>query len=230
MPLLSVRDAGRRIPDRWLWRGLSFEVDGGERVAIAGPSGSGKSLLLRALIGLDDLDEGTVSVDERPLADWHLPDLRMRVRYVPQSPAFADGTVRDALSGARAFAAASGAAPEAWAVERLGRLGRGAGFLDARTETLSGGEAQIAALLRAMQSGPHLLLLDEPTASLDPDATDAVERLVSDWLDEDGARAAIWTSHSEEQRARVATRVVDLGTAIPAPEASGERATETAAL
>lgn len=215
MALLSVRDAGRRIPDRWLWRGLSFEVAAGERIAVSGPSGSGKSLLLRAIIGLDDLDEGTVEVDGRPLAEWALPELRMRVRYVPQVPAFADGTVRTALDDARAYAAASGAAPEAWAVDRLGRLGRDGSFLDARTETLSGGERQIAALLRAMQTEPHLLLLDEPTASLDPDATDAVETLISDWLDEDDARAVVWTSHSRDQRSRMTDRVVE----ITAPEA-----------
>ncbi|MEL6616332.1 MAG: ATP-binding cassette domain-containing protein [Bacteroidota bacterium] len=216
MPLLSVRDAGRRIPDRWLWRGLSFEVASGERVGVSGPSGSGKSLLLRALVGLDDLDEGTVAVDGQPLADWRLPELRMRVRYVSQVPAFADGTVRTALEGARAFGSASGegdaSAPEAWVVERLERLGRGAEFLDARTETLSGGERQIAALLRAMQTGPQMLLLDEPTASLDPDATDAVESLISDWLDEDASRAVVWTSHSRDQRSRVTDRLVEIAT------------------
>ena len=230
MSLLRVLDAGRRVADRWLWRGLSFSVDEGERVAIAGPSGSGKSMLLRAIIGLDDLDEGTVEVDGEPLAAWSLPELRMRIRYVPQIPAFADGTVAEALAEARGYAASGAAvppeagAPEAWVEERLARLGRQRSFLGARTETLSGGERQIAALLRAVQTGPQLLLLDEPTASLDPDATDAVEALVSDWLDEDAARAVVWTSHSRDQRSRVTDRVVQIASGadgMPAPAASG---------
>ncbi|MEM1057114.1 MAG: ATP-binding cassette domain-containing protein [Bacteroidota bacterium] len=210
MPLLSVRDAGRRIPDRWLWRDLSFEVAEGERVSVSGPSGSGKSLLLRAMVGLDDLDEGAIAVDGRDLAEWDLPELRMRVRYLPQVPAFAEGTVREALAAPLSFGAARPPA-DGWIEQRLATLGRGEAFLDARTETLSGGERQIAALLRAMQTGPYVLLLDEATASLDPDATEAAEALISEWLDEDGSRAVVWTSHSRDQRTRVTDRTVDLG-------------------
>ena len=214
MPLLAVRDAGRRVSDRWLWRRLSFEVREGERVGVSGPSGSGKSLLLRAIIGLDDLDEGEVIVAGKPLREWHLPDLRSRVRYIPQTPAFADGTVREALAAPLGYATAV-PPPAGWLAERLERLGRGTDFLDARTETLSGGERQIAALLRAMQTGPQLLLLDEATASLDPDATDAAESLLADWLAEGASRAVVWTSHSRDQRSRVTDREVEI---VPAAE------------
>lgn len=215
MPLLAVRDAGRRVSDRWLWRGLSFEVREGDRVGVSGPSGSGKSLLLRALIGLDDLDEGEVVVAGKPLREWHLPDLRSRVRYIPQTPAFADGTVREALAAPLGYAASAAPPPDGWLADRLERLGRGNDFLDSRTETLSGGERQIAALLRAMQTGPQLLLLDEATASLDPDATDAAESLIADWLAEDASRAVVWTSHSRDQRSRVTDREVEI---VPATE------------
>ena len=211
MPLLSVRDAGRRVGDRWLWRGLSFGLAPGDRLGITGPSGSGKTLLLRALVGLDDLDEGEVVVEDRALAEWDMPRLRMHLRYLAQTPALGSGTVREALAAPAAFASANGAGhDDAWVRDRLASLGRPAAFLDADVTTLSGGERQIAALLRVLRSRPQVLLLDEPTASLDPEATEAVETLVADWLGEDPQRARVWTSYDPAQRERVTSRTLRL--------------------
>jgi len=83
--------------------------------------------------------------------------------------------------------------------------------LERTAPTLSGGEAQIVALLRAIQLRPTLLLLDEPTAALDDESSRMIERLVSGWFEESpAARALVWVSHNKEQVARVASRVMSM--------------------
>ena len=85
----------------------------------------------------------------------------------------------------------------------LTHLGRDESFLDKPVGELSGGESQLVALLRAVQLDPKVLLLDEPTASLDAEATAAVETLVADWQAESaGARAVVWVSHDTGQAER----------------------------
>jgi putative ABC transport system ATP-binding protein len=92
-------------------------------------------------------------------------------------------------------------------VELARRAGRDTDFLDKRASELSGGEAQIAALIRVLQVAPDVLLLDEPTASLDPASALEIEALVSAWFD-DGhdERASIWVSHDPAQAKRVGER------------------------
>jgi putative ABC transport system ATP-binding protein len=89
----------------------------------------------------------------------------------------------------------------------LGKVDRDESFLRQRRDNLSGGEAQLVALVRALQLQPDVLLLDEPTAALDAESAAAAESLVLQWLaaspDE---RALVWSSHDAAQTDRVATR------------------------
>ena len=216
LPLVSFRDAGRRVGDRWLWRGIDLALAPGERLAVAGPSGSGKTLLLRALAGLDALDAGDLLArhDGALGPVRSLPAHRAAVAYLAQRPALA-GTVREALAAPFAFAARGGRAfDEAEAARVLVALGRTPELLDASAETLSGGEAQTVGLARALLTEPSVLLLDEPTAGLDPERAAAAEAAVEAFL-AGGARAVVWTSHDAAQRARVTDRRLDLGAASP---------------
>ena len=88
-------------------------------------------------------------------------------------------------------------------------LGRDPAFLAYDAERLSGGELQLMALLRALQLDPTVLLLDEPTASLDRDTSVAVEALLVEWLAA-GPRAAVFNSHDSEQIQRFASRTLEL--------------------
>ena len=211
-PLLDIRDAGRRIDDGWIWQELSFRVAGGDRLAIVGPSGSGKTLLLRALAGLDRLDAGTIIFQGTALADLALPAYRARVVYLPQRPALLEGTVEANL---RAVFDLDVHADKHYDADRIaGRLDildRDAAFLERKTGVLSGGEQQMVAFLRALQVEPAVLLLDEPTASIDAANTRQIEALVADWLDADAGRAVLWTSHAPDQIARVTDRQIELG-------------------
>ncbi len=208
-PLVSLRDAGRRIGERWVWRGLDLDVRAGDRLAVRGPSGAGKTLLLRALAGLDALDQGTLLSRDEPVRQ--LPAHRAAVALVAQRPALGDGKVRDALREPFAFAVRAGRAYDEDAARAgLAALGRDAGLLDQSVEGLSGGEAQTVGLLRALLTDPTVLLLDEPTAGLDPERTAAVERTVAAFLAADARRAAVWTGHDAPQIARVTDRAVEL--------------------
>ena len=209
MPDIALRSAGRRVDDRWVWRGLDAVVRPGERVAVTGPSGAGKTLLLRALAGLDALDDGTLLSDGAPVTQ--LPAHRAAVALVAQRPALFDGTVRDNLHVPFAFAVHGGRTyREDRALDLLAALGREAPFLDQPADRLSGGEMQTVGLMRALLTEPTVLLLDEPTAGLDPERAAAVERVVTAFLEADPERAAIWTSHDAAQLARTTDRALAL--------------------
>ncbi len=206
-PLVALRTAGRRVEDRWLWRGVDLEVAPGDRLAVRGPSGSGKTVLLRALAGLDALDEGDLEADGQAVQD--LPRHRASTALVSQRPALFEGTVRDNLEVPFAYAVHDLEYDEERARDLVARLGRDPGVLDQRVDGLSGGEAQTVGLVRALLTDPMVLLLDEPTAGLDPDRTSALEVVIDAFL-EDGDRAVVWTGHDAEQIARVTDRALEL--------------------
>ncbi len=92
------------------------------------------------------------------------------------------------------------------AVELLARLGRDEGLLERQRGELSGGEGQIVALVRLLQLEPSVLLLDEPTAALDPDAVKAATAVLRDWQGAAADRAYLWVTHDSGLSRRVADR------------------------
>lgn len=213
-PLLQARGLRFAVADRVLWRELDLALASGERLAIAGPSGSGKTLLLRTLAALEPMQSGQITFRSRPLADWSMPAYRARVVYLPQRPALPEGKVDAALRAPFQFQVHQDRAfPAEQARELLRMLGRTETFLQQSTERLSGGEAQIVGMLRALLIAPEVLLLDEPTASLDAEAVAAVEKLIAHWLQEKPERACIWTSHDRQQLERISDRVLSLAPA-----------------
>ena len=192
-----------------MWRGLDLDVAPGDRLAVRGPSGAGKTLLLRALAGLDALDEGELLSEGTPVGS--LPHHRAAVAYSAQRPALFDGTVEDNLRAPFAFAVRDGQHYDAErAVALLARLGRSPDLLGQSVDGLSGGEAQTVGLMRALLTDPTVLLLDEPTAGLDPERAEAVEAAITAFLQSDAHRAAVWTSHDAAQLGRVTDRALDL--------------------
>ena len=85
----------------------------------------------------------------------------------------------------------------------LEHAGKTPSFLGKNAADLSGGEAQVASLIRSLQLNPEVLLLDEPTAALDPTSSRDVEALINAWFAADNARAYIWVSHDLEQARRM---------------------------
>jgi putative ABC transport system ATP-binding protein len=208
--LLSSKNLGRQLGNRWLWRGVTFDLNAGDCLGLVAPSGVGKTLLMRNLVLLDPIQQGEVRFEGKTPAAWGLPTYRSRVMYVPQRAIALDGTVQDNLQQVfelgiyrqRRFREDT---IQTW----LETLGRGPAFLNLQGDRLSGGEAQILALLRALQLDPQVLLLDEPTASLDAATTSQVEVLLHQWLQQPG-RACMLTSHDSGQIDRITTRQIHL--------------------
>lgn len=210
-PLLTVQNLSRAVESHRLWHDLHFSIFMTERVAIVGPSGSGKTLLLRTLAGLEPLQEGSVTYRGKSIDSWSMPMYRAQVMYLAQRALLPDGTVEAVLREPFGLQVHRHRTFERRKVlTHLDALGRDATFLAKHTSTLSGGEAQITSFIRAIQLEPSILLLDEPTASLDEETSRHLEMLVEVWLEQERHRACVWTSHNAAQLARVTDRQFEL--------------------
>lgn len=210
-PLLTVAGLSRQIQNRWIWQNVSFEIFQGDRIAIVGRSGTGKSLLLRSLAGLDPIQAGQILFAGQPLDRQFLPRYRAQVIYLHQRPALMEGTVENNLQQVYRLAIHRDRVYDRQQIlDYLTLLGRTEDFLQRPSVALSGGEAQIVAFLRALQLAPQILLLDEPTASLDGETAQRLEALVQTWQTEVPQRAYLWTSHDPTQLSRITDRTIIL--------------------
>jgi len=206
----AAEGLGRAVGDRVLFHGLSFELAQGETLAVLAPSGSGKTLLLRLLAGLDPLPAGSVRLDGRPQEEWPMPAWRSRVVYCPQTPPSLPGSPADFAAEMAGWAARKERPPgDAGALAREWGV---AGVWDEPWRKLSGGEAQRAALAIAVASRPDVLLLDEPTSALDEAARDQVEERLA-------GTTSLWVTHDEAQAERVSGRRLRLLDYRPAGQA-----------
>ena len=169
---------------------------------IVGPSGAGKSTLLRLCNRLEVADDGLIRFDGRPIDDTPPLDLRRSVGMVFQEPVRFVGTVLDNLREADFLIGPTAAEL------LLDRVGLDGSLLTRLADELSGGEAQRMCIARALATGPAVLLMDEPTSSLDPSATRTIE-------DQALALAAagmpiLWVTHDTAQMNRIAAHVVCL--------------------
>ncbi|MGA9400603.1 ATP-binding cassette domain-containing protein [Haladaptatus sp.] len=195
--LVRVAD-GDRIVD-----GVSFAVPERDVLAVLGPSGSGKSSLLRLLNRLDEPAEGTVFLDGTDYRTLPPQEVRRRIGSVPQSPALRPGTVFENVTiGPRL----RGESVSADSVEDLlARMDLG-GYADRDVSDLSGGEAQRVAIARTLITEPEVLLLDEPTSSLDARSQAQVETLLEGLVRKTDLTTVLVT-HDDQQARRLADRV-----------------------
>ncbi len=202
MTCFAARGLSLSVDGRVLFEGLDIVLDPGETLALHGASGSGKTLLLRALAGLAPLDAGTLLLGGLGPADLGWPHWRRRIHYIPQQPPAHPGTPETWWERVRGLTSQGGVShgdpvtlAESWNVS--------AATWQRPWSALSGGERQRLALATALATNPDVLLLDEPTSALDATAAAAVEASIA-------CRAALWVTHDAAQAARVAGRTLKL--------------------
>jgi len=186
MTSLRVEDVG----NKWLPAKLSLEVAAGECVVISGPSGVGKSLLLRAIADLDE-HRGKVSLGDTLYTDIPATQWRKQVGLLAAESAWWAERVAEHMQKI----------PD----EQLAVLGFTREVMKWSVDRLSTGEKQRLSLLRMLANKPSVLLLDEPTANLDPESVLKVEELLREYCKTKPA-GMIWVSHDAAQIQRIADR------------------------
>ena len=220
--MISVRTLCKRHGEREVLKDISADVARGEIIAIVGPSGGGKSTLLRCLNYLEAFDQGTIEIAgltlvpgmgarERPL----LRTLRLAVGMVfqqfnlfPHLTALENITLAPrVVRGKPVFDAAERAQA---LLTRVGLGDRGGAF----PHELSGGQQQRVAIARALAQDPEVMLFDEPTSALDPEMRDEVTAVIRDLAD--AGMTMLVVTHEMQLAHDVATRVwvIDRGTIV----------------
>lgn len=184
---------------------VDLSLADGACLCLSGPSGAGKSRLLRAIADLDP-HRGELVLDSRPSEEFSPCEWRRRVGLLPAESGWWSERVGDHFD-------------DSISSETVATLGFDAEIFDESVDHLSSGQKQRLALLRLLANQPDILLLDEPTANLDPANTRRVETLLARTIR--GGATLLWVSHDPAQIARVSTRhqVMRNGLLLPPFEA-----------
>ena len=203
MNVFQIEGLTKVYGSREVLRVDNLEVKGGEILGIMGPSGSGKSTLLRLLNFLESPTKGTIRFLGKAIQgnDGPTLDLRRKITMVFQRPVLLSGTVRENV----AYGLRLRKEPDGHVEEILRWVGL-EGLASAPARTLSGGERQRVALARAMVIGPEVLLLDEPTANLDPYNVSLMEETIASIKEQRGTTIVLVT-HNVFQARRLSDRV-----------------------
>ena len=214
----SIRDLSL-TPDngQHILNDVSLEIPAGQVTSLIGPSGSGKSSLLRCLNRLWEPPPGTVFMDGQDIIQLDVLALRRRVGMLFQTAALFQGTVASNVAFGPKLQEKELSSDRI--DELLAMAGLEPSLAQKSAAELSGGQAQRVALARTLANEPDVLLLDEPTSALDPSATRHVEETVLGLRDTLGL-TVVWVSHSVEQVERTADtlvllvsgRIVEVGT------------------
>ena len=201
---LIVRDLSKSIGGKILWSNISFSLRQGETLFLRGPSGIGKSVLLRTLAFLDPIQAGTLTFGGHTPEQIGVPKWRALITLVLQQRIALKGTPSELYYTAQRFSGQRGR-PRGDLPAIIHELGLEQAVLNQPWAELSGGQAQRVSIAIAVALRPAIILLDEPTSSLDVDSARRVERVLKNC----GA-GLLWVSHDPHQPARVGGRVLDL--------------------
>jgi tungstate transport system ATP-binding protein len=207
MPLIEVAGLTHRYGERAILDNINFSVDRGEAFALIGPTGAGKTTLLRIIDLLEIPSSGEIYFDGQrvPKSGKQRLEIRRRMSYIHQKPQVFNLSVYDNV-----------ACGLKWRGEKRNKIAEKVdhilemvglkGYENRNARTLSGGEAQRVALARSLVLEPEVLLLDEPTANLDPVSTDKIEQVISYVARQDNT-TMIMATHDMSQGQQLAERI-----------------------
>ncbi|MGV1100874.1 ABC transporter ATP-binding protein [Thiovibrio sp. JS02] len=216
--MIRFEQVSIRVGDRHILRDSTFVIRDGEKVAIRGRSGSGKSTILKSMVGAVRTTGGTITVNGLPVCPENIMAIRTRIAYVGQEPVLAGESVADDLLLPFTFKAHRQSGPSAEAVRAgLDRLCLEPAIMARKSSSLSGGEKQRIVIARAMLMGKKIFLADEITSALDSESKAPVFELL---LEEVG-HTVVCVSHDPEMIRRC-NRVLVLENGILREEAHGD--------
>lgn len=182
---------------------VSMTVYEGEVFVILGPTGCGKTTLLRMLNKLEVPDTGKVFLDGTDTDELDVTELRRKVGMVFQTPAVFEGSVEDDILFGRKL---RDDRDRSSAAQFASTVGLSKNFINRMTSELSVGEKQKVTIARALANEPDLLLMDEPTSALDPSSRQRIESLIRNSVS--NGPTVVMVTHDVKQAARLADRVL----------------------
>jgi ABC-type methionine transport system ATPase subunit len=211
MAFLEVRSLSKNIGSAEILKGIDLTVERGEILGLIGPTGSGKTTLLRLVNLLDEPSTGSIHFDGREVSgrpERELLAARRKMAMVFQKPVMFKASVEENVSfGLKMRGRVDAEGVRGRMKEALAAVGL-SGYESRDANTLSGGEMQRIALARALVLQPELLLLDEPTANLDPRSAASIDSLLQSLAG--GRTAVILATHNMQQCRKLADRVAVL--------------------
>jgi ABC-2 type transport system ATP-binding protein len=204
--VLSVKDLRKEYRDTAAVAGVSFEVDRGEIVGLLGPNGAGKTTTINMILGILEPTAGTIRIEELDISAHRSRALERTNFAAVYAPLPGNLTVRQNL---KVFGLLYGVDDLSARIETLLERYELRRFRDVKCGLLSSGEQTRVSLAKAMLNSPNLLLLDEPTASLDPATAHDVRFRIREFAASENA-GVLWTSHNMYEVEEVCDRVLFL--------------------
>ncbi|MFX1579361.1 MAG: ATP-binding cassette domain-containing protein [Promethearchaeota archaeon] len=204
---LEMKQLSMSFDERIIFRDFSMALNHEETLGLTGPSGRGKSTILRIAINLIQPTSGEVLFQGENIQSYDPRELRRRMILVPQRASMFPRTVEENLLWGLKIHGIE--ATDEILIEVLDEVELEARFLSKVAQTLSGGEQQRVALARALLLEPEVLLLDEPTSALDEETQVAIEKTINTIISERSISVLIVT-HDKLQASRFTSRILDI--------------------
>ena len=185
-----------KIDDTKILKDINHGFNQGEITTLVGPSGAGKTTLIRLCNGLISPTKGRIYIHDQPIDEYNPVDLRQKVGMVMQGVTMLKGTVRENL--AIPLKLQDKTLTDEEASRLLDMVGLPASFLDKNSNSLSGGQKQRISIARSLVNRPSVLLLDEITSSLDTVSQQEVESLIKR-INEEYKTTIVWITHNLRQ-------------------------------
>jgi putative ABC transport system ATP-binding protein len=206
MDIIKINQVKKSLNNHLILKGINLHIKKGEIIALVGPSGCGKSTLLRCINRLIEIDSGSIIINNQNIQNIYPIQLRQQVVFVHQESSMLNGTVYDNVAFGLKL---RGTLKKDSIHQSLKDVGLSKEFSEKEASKLSGGEKKRVALARALALRPQVLLLDEPSAGLDPKKIQTIEETIINFSKK-RQLTVVWVTHDINQAKRVSIRIANM--------------------